>query len=241
MVTALARKFGVQVTTDLTLASGWVNLNGISDLDPEIAPNMEDASAYDTNGWATSEVTMNAWTLAATFFRRYTSGNVYDPGQELVRAAVGQFATAARVGVRWFDKNGGPEAYSGVAIPAWKRSNTAVKNLEQAQVTFTGTDIALNLNISNPYSSGLNPVITSVTPVSPAVGTGGAVTIQGANFTGLVATTGVKFGGTNATSFSLLNDSQIVAVLPSGSAGSTTVLVTTSTGASNSFSYTRAA
>jgi hypothetical protein len=238
MVTALARKFGVQVTSDLTLASGWVNLNGIADLDPEIAANLEDASAYDTNGWATSEITMQSWTLQATVFRRYAAGNVYDAGQELVRAAVGQFGTSARVGVRWFDKNGGPEAYSGVAVVSWKRTNTAVKNLEQAQITFTGTDIPLNLNISNPYSSGLNPVITSVTP--SGVGAGGAVTIQGANFTGLVNTTGVKFGGTNATSFSLLNDSQIVAVLPAGSAGSTTVLVTTSTGASNSFTYTRA-
>lgn len=238
MVTALARKFGVQVTADLTLASGWVSLNGITDLDPEIAANLEDASAYDTNGWSTSEITMQSWTLSATVFRRNDGSNNYDAGQELVRSAVGQFGTSARVGVRWFDKNGGPEAYSGVAVVSWKRSNTGVKNLEQAQMTFTGTDIPLNLNISNPYSSGLNPVIRSVTP--SGVAAGGAVTIQGANFTGLVSTTGVKFGGTNATSFSLLSDQQIVAVLPAGSAGSTPVVVTTSTGTSNSFSYTRA-
>lgn len=239
MTNALARKFAVQVTSDLTLATGWVALNGISDLNPEVAPSLEDATAYDVNGWATSEPTLQAWTVQATFFRRYATGNVYDAGQELVRACVGQFATGARIGIRWFDKNGGPEAFSGVAIPAWKRTNTAVKNLEQAQVTFTGTDIPLNLNISNPYATALNPVITSVTP--SGIGTAGAVTIQGSGFTGLVATTGVKFGGTNATSFSLLNDSQIVAVLPSGSAGATTVLVTTSVGASNSFTYTRAA
>lgn len=239
MVNALARKFAVQVTTDTTLTTGWTNLNGINDLDPEITPNLEDASAYDVNGWSTSEPTLQAWTLQATFFRRYASGNVYDAGQELVRATVGQFAAAARIGVRWFDKNGGPEAYSGVAIPTWKRSNTAVKNLEMAQVTFTGTDIALNMNITNPYTATLNPIITGVTPAG--IGTAGAVTIQGSNFTGLVATTGVKFAGTNATSFSLLNDSQIVAVLPSGSAGTAAVTVTTSVGASNSFSYTRAA
>jgi len=239
MVNALARKFAVQVTADLTLASGWTALNGILDLDPEITPSTEDATAYDVNGWSSVEPTLQAWTLQATFFRRYAAGNVYDAGQELVRACIGQFDSAARIGVRWFDKNGGPEAYSGVSIPAWKRSNTAVKNLEQAQVTFTGTDIPLNLNISNPYQTALDPIVTSVTP--SGVGTAGAVTIQGSGFTGLVNTTGVKFGGTNATSFALLNDSQIVAVLPSGSAGSTTVLVTTSVGASNSFSYTRGA
>ena len=239
MVTALARKFGVQVTSDLTLSGGWVALNGVADLDPEIAAGLEDASAYDTNGWSTSEITMQSWTLQATVFRRQNGSNVYDAGQELVRAAVGQFGTAARVGVRWFDKNGGPEAYSGVAVVSWKRTNTAVKNLEQAQITFTGTDIPLNLNISNPYVSALVPVVTSITP--SGIGTGGAVTIQGANFTGLVTTTGVKFGGTNATSFSLLSDQQIVAVLPSGSAGTTSVVVTNATGAGAGFNYTRAA
>lgn len=239
MTNALARKFAVQVTSDLTLATGWVQLNGILDLNPQIAPSLEDATAYDVNGWGSSEPTLQAWTLQATFFRRYAAGNVYDAGQELVRARVGVFATSARIGVQWYDKNGGPEAFSGIAIVDWKRTNTAVKNLEQAQVTFTGTDIPLNMNIANPYAATLNPVISSVTP--SGVGTAGAVTIQGSGFTGLVATTGVKFGGTNATSFSLLNDSQIVAVLPSGSAGATTVQVTTSVGASNSFTYTRAA
>lgn len=239
MVNALARKFGVQVTSDLTLASNWINLNGISDLDPEIAPNIEDAAAYDINGWGAKEVTLNEWSLQATFFRRYSTGNVYDPGQELIRAALGQSGTAARVGVRWFDKNGGPEAYSGVAIPAWKRTNTGVKNLEQAQVSMTGTDIPLNINIANPYTAGLVPVITSITPSGAAAA--GAVAIYGANFTGTVVTTGVKFGGTNATSFTVQNDSLITAVLPAGSAGLITVLVTNATGPSTATNnYTRA-
>lgn len=30
MTTALARKFRVEITTDLTLAGGWTQLNGIS-------------------------------------------------------------------------------------------------------------------------------------------------------------------------------------------------------------------
>jgi hypothetical protein len=45
-------------------------------------------------------------------------------------------------------------------------------------------------------------------------------------------TTGVKFGGTNATSWTVQNDSLITAVLPAGSAGTITVLVTNATGPS---------
>ncbi|HEY2642313.1 MAG TPA: IPT/TIG domain-containing protein [Galbitalea sp.] len=237
MSTTLARKFKVDVTADLTLATGWLALNGINDFDPEIAPNLEDTTAYDTTGWGTSEPTLQEWTATATFFRRLVAG-VYDPGQELVRNTVGQFGNAARVGIRWYDRNGGPEAYSGVAIPAWKRANTGVKNVEQATATFTGTDIPLNLGISNPYTTASVPVITGITPAGVAVG--GSVAIQGQYFTGLVATTGVKFNAVNATSFAVINDGLAIAVLPAGSAGATPVILTNATGASTAFSYTRA-
>lgn len=236
MSTTLARKFRVDVTLDLTLASGWLQLNGISDLDPEITPNLEDSSAYDTSGWSTMEPTMQAWTLAATFFRRQTSGT-YDPGQELVRNIQGLFGTAARCGVRWYDKNGGPEAYSGVAVIGWKRTNTAVKNLEAAVVTFTGTDIPLNLNITNPYNIATAPVVTGATPSGAAAAS--AILISGQYFTGTTGASHVTIGGVNATSYSVQNDGAITAVVPAGSAGSAPIVVTNATGASNSFPYTR--
>lgn len=237
MTTTLARKFRVDVTTDLTLASGWTQLNGINDLDPEISPDMEDTSAYDTTGWSTSEPTMQSWTLKATFFRRIVS-TVYDPGQELVRACVGQFTTAARCGVRWYDKNAGPEAYSGIAVVGWSRSNTATKNVEQAIATFTGTDIPLNLNISNPISGVGAPIITAVTPGTGA--TASAIAIMGQGFTGTTGASHVTVGGTNATSYTVISDNLITAVVPAVSAGSAPIIVTNVTGASNSFAWTHA-
>lgn len=239
MSTTLARKFRVDVTSDLTLATGWVQLKGINSLDYEVTPDLEDSSDYDTNGFATVEVTQYAWTLEPTVNRHATSG-VYDPGQELVRARIGQFSTAARCGVRWYDNlYAGPEAYSGVAIPTWKPTNTAVKDLEQADITFTGTDIALNIGISNPAAGLGAPVLLTALPTG--IGTGGMVTITGTGFTGTVPTTGVKFGATNATSWVVISDNTIVAILPSGSAGATTITVTNAVGASNALAYTRAA
>ncbi|GAA3330662.1 phage tail tube protein [Curtobacterium citreum] len=235
MSTALARKFKLQVTRDLTLQSGFLPLNGLNDFNPNINPNLEDASDYDTNGWSSSEVTMQDWTAEAGIFRRKTAG-VYDAGQELVRACVGQFGDAARVGLRWFDRDGGPEAYSGVALVTWKRSNTGVKNLEQATVTFTGTDVPLNIGIQNPYQTLLKPVVTNVTPGGQ--GSGASVAIAGSSFTGATA---VKFGATAATSFAVINDQLITAILPTGSAGSAPVTVTTAVDTSNAAPYTRAA
>lgn len=236
MTTTLARKWKCDVTLDLTLATGFVPLKRITDFDPEIAPNLEDASDYDTNGWTSSEPTMQSWTAQATFFRQQIGGT-YDPGQELIRSAIGVFQAAARIGVRWYDRNGGPEAFSGVAIPTWKRSNTAYKNLEQAVVTFTGTDVALNQGITNPWNAPTTPVITGVSPTSPAPGSAKSIAIIGSGFTGVTA---VSIGGVAATSFAFINDQLITAVLPTAAAGSAPVIVTTTT-ASTAFPLTRAA
>lgn len=236
MSIALARKFRLDATSDLTLASGWTQVKAITDLNPEITPSNEDASTYETNGINSVEPTMQDAVVTATFLRQTTAG-VYDAGQELVRACVGQFGDAARVGIRWYDKNGGPEAYSMVAIPTWKRSQTAVKNLEAATVTFTVTDGTLNLNISNPGTAAAAPVVLSATP--SGVAAGGIVEITGTGFTGTVASTGVKFGSTAATSWIVVSDSVIVAVMPAGTAGAANVTVTNGVGTSNSLSYTR--
>ena len=64
----------------------------------------------------------------------------------------------------------------------------------------------------------LTPSITSFTPTSGEMGV--IVTITGKNLTGA---TSVKFGGTNATSFTVLSDSSITAVVGIGTTGVITV------------------
>jgi hypothetical protein len=232
--TALARKFRVDVSTDLTGAGGWTEVKGIYALKPTADPNNVDTSAYDTNGWDSFEITSYAWGLTASFWRRTTSG-VYDSGQEILRACVGNFGDTARVAVRFYDKNGGPEAYQGVAIVKWERANDGVKDADAATVTLTGD--GARTTITNPGTAAAAPVVTAATP--SGVAAAGQVQILGSGFTGTVATTGVKFGGVNATSWVVVSDNVIVAVMPSGSAGSAAVLVTNAVGASNSFAYTR--
>jgi hypothetical protein len=234
--TTLARKYRIDVTNDLTLATGWTQFNGIDDWNDTVTPNKEDTSAYDTSGWNTREVTMQDWSATASAFRRIVAG-VYDPGQEIVRATRGQFGNAARCGVRWYDKNGGPEAYSGVALPTWARANTGVSNVEKVTVTFDATDIPLN-TISNPGVAAVAPVVLTATP--SGVAAGGIVEIQGTGFATVTGAAGVKFGATNATSYIIVSDNVIVAVMPAGSAGATTVTVTNGVGASNALAYTRA-
>ena len=77
--------------------------------------------------------------------------------------------------------------------------------------------------------------VTSALP-SAAV-TGATVTIVGNHF---LNATAVTFGGASAN-FTITNDEEIKAVVPTGSAGSAAVVVTNATGASNSLAYTRGA
>ena len=86
------------------------------------------------------------------------------------------------------------------------------------------------------FAVSLIPVITSITP--SAVTTGNTVSIFGSKFTG---TTGITFGGTavGAGKFTVVNDGTIVALMPTGSAGSAACIVTNASGPSDSFGYTR--
>lgn len=237
MSTALARKFRVDVTADLTLAGGFLQLNGIYTLKPSVDPKMIDTSAYDTNGWDSNEVISNGFAVTAGFWRRTTAG-VYDPGQELLRARVGQFGDSARCGVRWYDKNGGPEAYQGVTLVKWERAQDGVADADAATVSLTGDGVLST--IANPGVAAAVPVVTSALPTAIAVG--GVVTITGTGFTGTVVTSGVKFGASNATSWSVVSDNVIVAVMPSGSPGAANIVVTNAVGPSTpAFSYTRGA
>lgn len=75
--------------------------------------------------------------------------------------------------------------------------------------------------------------ITAATPSNAAATD--TVTITGVGFTGA---TGVKFASTNATSFAVVSDTEMTAVMPAGSAGSAQITVTTPLGTAT-FPYTR--
>ncbi|MFL6116906.1 MAG: IPT/TIG domain-containing protein [Catenulispora sp.] len=78
------------------------------------------------------------------------------------------------------------------------------------------------------------PTLTTINPnQGPAAG-GTSVTLTG---TALTTTTAVKFGTTNAASFTVLSDTTVVATAPAGS-GAVQVTVVASGGTSNGLTYT---
>ena len=115
-----------------------------------------------------------------------------------------------------------PGAVSGAAIGTYSivPSSAVGTGLANYNVTYTNGTLTV---------VGLDPTITGVSPTPVCTAGGVSMVISGANFANASA---VKFGATNATSFTVDNDGQITAVVPSGTAGTVDVSVTTPVGTS---------
>ncbi len=85
-----------------------------------------------------------------------------------------------------------------------------------------------------PFAFVPAPTVSSVSPNQGPGAGGNTVTITGSGFSGATA---VRFGSTNATSFTVVSPTQITAVAPPGS-GTVQVTVVTAGGTSNGVSYT---
>jgi len=235
----LARRIRIDLTAITTtgLDGSWTQLKGVTDANFPITPTKQDATTYDTAGWKDTDVTLNEFSGTVKVNRQSNAG-VQDPGHLLLTACVGKFAPNNYLYVRWYDKDGKPEpSFYGLAIVEQSQSKTGVGDLDEDQFMFTGKGAATP--IANPYASAAVPTILAATPSGASVGQ--MVTISGQGFIGTVATTGVKFNSVNATSWVVLSDNTIVAIMPAGSAGTGNIVVTNAAGASASFPYTRGA
>lgn len=233
MPTELARRFRVDVSTD---DISYVQIKGVNDFNPQVANTEADASAYDTDGWGSTEITLKNWSASVKTFVR-TEAGVLDPGIKMCRDTELAFGDSARLWVRTYDRNTGKEARKGRAIVTYNRSKSGVTDLDEVQIDFKG-DGAL-VAIADVAVTVAVPVVLSALP--SGVAAGGQVEITGANFVGVVATTGVKFGAANATSWVVVSANKIVAVMPAGVAGAANIVVTNASGASTAFPYTRGA
>ena len=78
-------------------------------------------------------------------------------------------------------------------------------------------------------AAALIPTIVGISPTNGLTSGGTSVILTGINFTG---TSAVKFGATNATSYTVNSDTQITATSPAGSGGTVDITVTTPGGTS---------
>lgn len=220
MTTALARRYRADVSKDGT---NWVQIMGMNDFNPTLDRTTQDSSDYDSDGWGSSEITMQSWGVDIKANRK-TTASVFDPGQELCRAASDKYGEDARLYVRWYDKNGGAEAYQGRGIVEFSRSKTGVTDLDEAEIKITGD--GARKEIPNPLSSTSAPAITAVSPSPVTVGE--LLQLTGSGFTGATA---VKFGSTAADVYTVVSDGLVVVTAPDA-VGTQSVTITSPAGTS---------
>jgi hypothetical protein len=228
LVSTLARKFRVDVNTGTAAAPAWTQVRAISSLSPSIDSNMEDDSDYDSDGWGSSVKTAMSWSLEMTLLRKVTvEGRAYDPGQEAIRVAADAFGPDSVVHVRWYDREGGPEAYSGYASVEWSPEGGEYTALDSASATLHGQ--GARTVITNPAPSTDLATVASASPSSGPAAGGDLVVLTGTNFIG---TTGVTFDGAAAPQVEIVSSTKLSVVTPAGVAGAADVVVTTAAGAS---------
>lgn len=119
--------------------TGWVQVRAITGLKPTIDSNMEDDSDYDSDGWGSEVKTAMSWKLELDLGRKVgVTSRAYDPGQEIIRVAGDKFGPDSVVRVRWYDRNGGPEAYEGYASVDWAPEGGSYSDLDKAKATLSG-------------------------------------------------------------------------------------------------------
>ncbi|MFI9631729.1 IPT/TIG domain-containing protein [Nocardia sp. NPDC051929] len=125
------------------------------------------------------------------------------------------------------------------ATPATSFTVDSATQITAVAPAGTGT-VQLTVTTAGGTSNGVAYTyipLPTLTTVLPNVGLEAGGTIVVLTGTGLSTATEVTFGGTPATSFTVLSDTQITAVAPAGT-GTVQVTVTTAGGTSNGIAYT---
>jgi hypothetical protein len=148
---ALARRWKIDIDMSADKdGSDYSNIIGITEFTSTAEPNIEDSSDYDSQGWAGNTKTGQAWEVGLTINRRINDQvKTYHPTHEKLRQAAYAYGSASEVRVRWYDRDGLPEAYEGIAIVTWAPSGGEYTALDQVEVTLTG---------NGPLSLITNPV-----------------------------------------------------------------------------------
>lgn len=150
--TALARRWKLEVNLGTAEVEDWQPMVGITEFQPTFPPNVEEATTYDSDGWAENEKTGQAWEVAMTFNRKINDQTkIFNDVHEALRLASFASGSASKVPVRFFDRNGLPEAYQGQTIVEWEDQGGESTALGQVSATLTG-DGPLSL-IENPVAA----------------------------------------------------------------------------------------
>lgn len=252
--TTVHRKWLFEVNTGTALAPVWTAIGGInnSQFNPDSAVLQDDSDMNSLGAGSQTKTAGNA-TASLTLMRKVGSDGIsYDVGQEYLRAhAINVYGPGNSVQLRIseYTPGGGPriEAYVGKFAAGWEVQAGDQTALDSVVVTLTGQGQCAAVTHPYPAAAAIPTLAACVPGTSGTIATAGGVLVHiyGTGFlnpggTGVTGASGVTFGGTNATNYSVENDGLIIATAPAKTAGSVNLVVTNGTGASANLAVTYA-
>lgn len=243
--TTLGKSFehGLDVNLGTYDNPDWQPFRRISGWAPTFARVTSDVTTYDDQGDTNEDVTGRTFSAAFTAQgnRSAVTGKLLRELDRTIRASRAK-GEEAILDVRFYHKPevGTPDPDDAgrafVTVEA-TRQNTGNSESEVYSITLSGK--GPYEPIENPFTGwgATAPVISTVTPEGAAAND--LVTITGTGFSG--ATKVTIGGGSTSVEYSVISPSTIVAVVPTGTAGNTPVVVTTPGGASAAYTFVRGA
>lgn len=235
----LNRKWYLDAIPDGAPDGAYIGVFGITELTPNPGTTTtQDDSDFDSDGRKSMTATAIEWGAEGKVVRKTLASDAtsYDPGQELLRATALELGVKNSLRVRFYEATpDGPrvEAYAGRALVTWTNDGGGMDALSTASFALMGQG-KLEA-IAHPGLGGAAvPAILKSGPAGRAAGQ--QVLIEGYNLTGVTA---VTFAGVAATSFTVVDDRNVIATLPAGTAGPVLLRVTTPGGVAEA-AYTRA-
>jgi hypothetical protein len=151
----LAKDWALEIDTGASGATSpqWTRINGLTSFTETTDDNTEDDAAFEDDGWGSSVVTQRTWSIEAEGRRKRTDAQAFtpDPGQEAIRKAGRLVGFAANISVRWYRRDGSPDAYQGIATVSGFTKGGAVTDLEPFNFTLNGQGVPTE--ITNPATN----------------------------------------------------------------------------------------
>ena len=125
---------------DKSKTGTWVPVKGLTKFEESSDDNTEDDGDFDSNGWGSTVVTQRTWSLECEGKRKRTDNATFtpDPGQEIIRKAARVVGFDANIRVRWYRRDGSPDAYEGTATVSDFTKGGSVTDLEPFSFTLNG-------------------------------------------------------------------------------------------------------
>ncbi|GAA1029762.1 hypothetical protein GCM10009565_62260 [Amycolatopsis albidoflavus] len=149
----LASDWALEVDTAASGATApqWTRVHGLSSFSESSDDNTEDDATNDAPGWGSDVITQRKWKIEAEGKRkRDTKASTYTPdaGQEFIRRAARKVGFEADVHVRWYRRDGSPDASEGYAQVSEFEKGGETTDLEPFNFTLLGQGAPLE--IANP-------------------------------------------------------------------------------------------